>query len=100
MRRGTDQWRRYRNQSVGWCRRESSELPRRAFYQKRKTPSEVVSFYQWTIERPGTGDRKYGMREPLSDPMYTVRRSGPPNVTLAIHGAMPCPVANRTSSVT
>ena len=40
------------------------------------------------------------MRLPFSEPIYTVRRSGPPNVTLAIHGARPRPVANSTSSVT
>jgi len=40
------------------------------------------------------------MRLPFSDPMYTVRRSGPPKVTLAIHGATPRPVRNRTSCVT
>src|ERR687896_2097917 len=61
--------------------------------------TEDVSF-QCTMGSPATGARKYGMRVPFSDPMYTVRRSRPPNVTLAIHGARPRPVANKTSSVT
>src|SRR5213075_2365539 len=36
---------------------------------------------------PGTGLRKYGIVVPIRLPKYTVRRSGPPKVTLAIHGA-------------
>ena len=56
--------------------------------------------FQCTIGRPGTGARNEGIRLPLSEPMYTVYRSAPPKVTLAIHGAIPRPVANRISSVT
>ena len=43
--------------------------------------------FQWGKGRPGTGERKYGIVVPSRLPRYTVCRSGPPNVTLAIHGA-------------
>src|SRR5262249_55043976 len=51
-----------------------------------RSSSQYVSG-QCTMGRPGTGERKYGMVVPIRLPRYTVCKSGPPNVRLAIQGA-------------
>ncbi len=68
----------------------------RLHHSPPSTPSQRC---QCASGRPATGARKYGMVLPIKLPRYTVRRSGPPKVTLAIQGAMVPLVAAMISGV-
>lgn len=60
----------------------------------RRVDCRLQRLCQCDIGSPATGDRKYGRLVPSRLPRYTVRRSGPPKVRLAIHGArLPLQVA-------